>query len=149
MSSSIDKLTLELMSNKSSYKKFLSKNEPEKYNEMQSHLSKIKKYYSKIIDITENHLNEVKFTNELDDAFDNYVRTCIKYIEMKEFEGTSQCDGDDTLFGTIDNKDTFFREDPLVKNAGNIGFSYWGKTITKVGGAKIQDTISTTTLQNI
>lgn len=138
MSSSIDKLTLELMSNKSSYKKFLSKSEPEKYNEIQYHLSKMKKHCSKIIDITKNQFNEVKYTNELDEAFDNYVRTCIKYIEMKEFESMpeykseKECEEDDVLFGTIDNEDVVSTEDPLVKTSVNMGFSYWGKSITKI-----------------
>jgi phosphoribosyl-dephospho-CoA transferase len=130
------------MCNKSSYKKFLSKNEPEKYEEIQSHFSKIKKYYSKILDITKNQMGEMKFTNELDEAFDNYVRTCIKYIEMKEMEETpgykleKEWDDEDVLFGSIDNEDTVSREEPFLKNTGNIGYSYWGKSITKVGNRR-------------
>lgn len=133
MNSSIDKLTLELMSNKSCYKKFLSKNEPTKYNELQIHLSKIKKYYSNIIDITENKLNGHTYTNELDDIFDNYVRTCIKYIEMKEYENQPEykLENEDMMFETIDNNE----EPPVILHTG---FSYWGKSITKLS-SKIQN----------
>jgi hypothetical protein len=106
----VDKITLELLMNKQQYNKYLAIKDPSKYDEVQQHLNKIKKYKEIILEITEEYLtNHTKQnTNDLDEAFQNYVKSCIRFIEMKNLEteectyvsesGSGSKGGDDILF---------------------------------------------------
>jgi hypothetical protein len=60
----IDKLTLELLTNKSQYKKYLSKEDPKRFQENKEYLEKIQKNKSKILRITNEFLEnpEKQFT---------------------------------------------------------------------------------------
>ena len=52
----IDKLTLELLTNKTQYKKYLAKEDPYGYQKQQEYLGKIKKYKSKILGLSKDYL---------------------------------------------------------------------------------------------
>jgi hypothetical protein len=95
----IDKITLELLLNKSAYQKYLSKTDPEKHNEYQEFIKKMKGFRSNILEITENLIDHQKnqYTNEVSDAFDNYMRAVIKYLEI-ELANQQNDDDDDILF---------------------------------------------------
>jgi len=84
----IDKLTLELLTNKTQYKKYLSKEDPKRFQENKEYLEKIKKNKSKIIRITNEFLEnpEKQFTTELNDMFLIFGKSMIKYIELKAIE---------------------------------------------------------------
>ena len=84
----IDKLTLELLTNKTQYKKYLSKEDPKRFQEHKDYLEKIKKNKSKIIRLTNEFLEnpEKQFTTELNDMFLIFGKSMIKYIELKSIE---------------------------------------------------------------
>jgi len=101
----IDKLTLELLMNKTQYNKYLLIKDPSKYEELQEYLEKVAKYKDIIMQITEEYLddhNKQNFT-ELDEAFSNYVKSCIRFIEMKKIEEEpryeKETDAEDVMFG--------------------------------------------------
>ena len=117
----VDKVTLELLMNKNHYSRYLSQTDPKKHQEHLNHLEKIRKYRSKIINVTTDFLNnpEHQITTEVNEAFDHYVRTLIRHYECKEMENPEEFSKDeDTLFGNI--------EEPLIDDNPTMK-SYWGK----------------------
>lgn len=136
----IDKLTLELLTNKSQYKKYLSKADPEKYKSNQEHLEKISKYRGKILDVFSQLLDDPdkQITTGLNDDFDHFVKSCINHFEMKElekygnhFEKEEEQEDDDILFGNCDEKDELI-ESNIPKST-----SFWGKSIIKKGNQSL------------
>ena len=107
---SIDKLTLELLVNKSQYKKYVQKNDFAKYSENQVYLGQLHKYSHKIENLFFSllHNPEKQITNDINEDFTQFVKTCIQYFELKEMENTAQYHNGDsvedpTLFGEIDD----------------------------------------------
>lgn len=94
----IDKITLELLLNKSAYQKYLSKTDPEKHNQQQEFIKKMRGFRSHILEITENMIDNQKhqYTNEVSDAFDVYMHSLIKYLEIEL--SNQQNDDEDVLF---------------------------------------------------
>jgi hypothetical protein len=126
-------ITLELMCNKKKYNKVLEKTNPKKFEEQREHLTKIEKYSPKIMNLTEKLLGspDTQITNEINNAFDEYSKICIRYFEMKEYENKfanhhekEEEDDEDILFGRIDNEE-YILEKPSIPH------SYWGKSIIK------------------
>jgi len=128
----VDKITLEMFMNKSSYNKYLSKSDPKKYDEIQVYKKKMRLYSIDIVDITSHLLeNETeKYNTEINEAFETYVKTVIKYLDMKKVEKSNKYndsyenDEDETMF------------DPN-KMEGNIAMlqtkqkpSFWSKGTT-------------------
>jgi len=108
--SNIDKLTLELLINKSQYKKYIQKNDPAKYSENKLYLGKIDRYRNKIGYMFSSLLEnpEQQITTDINRDFTYFVKTCIQYFELKEIEnGQEDHNGDpiddDVLFGNIEN----------------------------------------------
>jgi hypothetical protein len=121
----VDKLTLEFLTNKSQYNKYLSKSDPKKYEEHMDHYRKINKYKDQIMQITNDYCNNpnTQITTHLDDMFNDYVRSCIQYFEMKELENvddSSNTADEDTLFLNIDDS---HHKEPTK--------SFWGKGAKK------------------
>jgi hypothetical protein len=148
----IDKLTLELLTNKSQYKKYLSKEDPKRFQENKEYLEKIQKNKSKILRITNEFLEnpEKQFTTELNDMFLIFGKSMIKYIELKAVErenlynennNESEEEDDDILFDTekmeeteqpnkSDIFDIFSLEKTLPTKRHDIQ-SFWGKQILR------------------
>ena len=117
---SIDKITLELLTNKQQYNKYLSKEDPQKYKEHQIYLEKIKKYRSKILNLSKQFLEtpEMSFNLEMNEMFSLFAKTAIRYIELRELENENQynagrekncVDGEDDenmMFGKMDEQST-------------------------------------------
>jgi len=84
----IDKITLELLLNKNHYSKYLSKTDPKKFDEFREHKSKLHKYSIDIVDITSQLIENPKkmFSSDIEETFDSYVKSIIRYLEMKELE---------------------------------------------------------------
>jgi hypothetical protein len=107
----IDKLTLELLINKSQYKKYIQKNDPAKYSENKQYLGKIDKYRNKIAYMFSSLLEnpEQQITTDINRDFTFFVKTCIQYFELKEMEHNQQdhngdpIDEDDILFGNMND----------------------------------------------
>ena len=121
----IDKLTLEIMANKSKYKKYLSKTDPDKYEKIQEYSMKLQKYETDISRIVNDYIcsPNKQITTDLDETFEHFAKSCIKYLEMKEFEkyGEYQDNTNDVIFPYSTGMDT-----------QSFGSSYWGKSIRKV-----------------
>lgn len=113
----VDKITLELLMNKSQYNKYLSIKDPNRYEEVQLHLEKVAKYRDRIMQIAEEYCENHTTQNstELDEAFSNFLKSCIRFIEMKELEEEPKYEREieDTLFERCDNPN------PMK--------SFWGK----------------------
>uniref|UniRef100_A0A6C0F423 Uncharacterized protein n=1 Tax=viral metagenome TaxID=1070528 RepID=A0A6C0F423_9ZZZZ len=125
----VDKITLELLMNKQQYNKYLAIKDPSKYDEVQQYLIKIKKYKDIILEITEEYVvnSNKQNTNELDEAFQQYSKSCIRFIEMKNLEtdiGSGR--DDDVLFEPMHKKDDH-DDDVLFKPM----HSFWGKGAKK------------------
>jgi hypothetical protein len=121
----IDKLTLELLLNKNHYSKYLSKTDPEKYEKHKEFKAKLRKHSVDIVDITSQLIENPSSapTSDIQECFDNYAKSMLRYFEMKELENTSECHhgtentDEDMLFGAID-------EEPKEPSASK---SFWGK----------------------
>jgi hypothetical protein len=117
----VDKITLELLMNKAQYNKYLAIKDPNKYEEVQQHLEKVAKYRDRIMQITDEYCENQNKQNsiELDEAFSNYLKSCIRFIEMKELEAEPKYERDmeDAIFERCDNNT------PMK--------SFWGKGAVK------------------
>jgi len=132
--SDIDRLTMELMMNKTHYGKYLAKQDPEKHRKFQENLRKIQKYKDQIIDMTHELLDDStkqgvpeKHNTEINTAFQHYLKTCVQYFEIREIvdeRETSNIDRENTLFGEMD-------EDIAPSMSEGNKNTYWGKNIKK------------------
>jgi hypothetical protein len=79
----LDKLTLELLMNKTNYKKYIEKTDPKKFSERQEFLTRIQKYRRRILALTEEYLEnpDTGVSLDMNQAFDDYVRSAIRYLE--------------------------------------------------------------------
>lgn len=107
---SIDQITMELMMNRSHYKKYLAKQDPNKYQENQEYINKIKKYKLKITNIMLELLDDSvksnvseKYTRDINDTFNVFLKTCVKHFEIYELQSNFDTD---TLFDQLDNIDS-------------------------------------------
>jgi hypothetical protein len=122
----IDKMTFELFMNKKNYKKYLEKNDPKKYSEIQLHHTDIEKYRGTILTITDDLLENpnLQITTEVNEIFDAYTKIIIRYLKHKEIENNLETEKDeDIMFGTIDEN---------VQNESTHMKSYWsGEQVVK------------------
>ena len=123
----LDDFTMQCLMNKSQYNKYLEKSNPIKYKKMSDFQNKKIYYKNGIIEIVKDYLTNMRFSvsNELDESFESFVKSCIKHFEMKEFEQNiehkskySFDDNDDVIFEKINN---------TVSNN-----SFWGPTVKKI-----------------
>jgi len=128
----IDKMTLELLMNKTQYNKYISKTDPKKHAEIDEYLNNIKKYRHLISELTTDLLDEPNkpITIEINEAFEYYVKSLIRYFKMKEIESANNYndDQDDILFGNIDdniNDNNVHCHDD--DDDASLMKSYWGK----------------------
>lgn len=103
----VDKLTLELFTNKTNYRKYLSKNDPEKFLVLVEKREKYQKYKRDILDKMENMLSfpDIAVSALVQETFENYVDVLIKEIEtnaleVKDFDDSES--DEDVLFKNIE-----------------------------------------------
>jgi hypothetical protein len=126
----IDKLTLELLINKTHYHKYLSKSDPKKYDEYKEYKAKLRKYAVDIIDITSQLIEDPKkmYSNDIEESFHAYVKSIIKYFEIKEFQYTNTHseynNEDEVIFTNFDNDQ---RDSNQSDENTHQMKSYWGK----------------------
>ena len=130
--SSIDKLTMEFMMNRVHYKRYLSKQDPQKFQENQEYIQKIKKYKTKIMNmmnaLLENSINSTseKYTRDINDTFNEYLKTSITHFELQELENSNESfqeQSQDTLFESIESpklNNSFYTMDKYVKRSSDI-----------------------------
>jgi hypothetical protein len=127
----LNKLTLAMFSNKGMYKKHLERSDPETYEKKCKYLSNIRKYRQKMSDLTTEFLEnpEKDFNTEVNEMFEMFSNTLIRYIQMKDMDenenGDPGCyeshtkngkdnDGDDDD-GNDDENDTLFTTSKSTK----------------------------------
>lgn len=122
----VDKITLELLVNKSQYHKLVSKNNPEEFQQIQSHYSEIDEYKDVILELTEELLNNryKNVSTEVNDLFDGYVKAVINHYKMKEIESKNN-------YNKYDDVDTMFDRIHEEPEPINVDKSVWGKSIVK------------------
>ena len=114
----IDKITLELLLNKTHYEKYLNKTDQQKYAEHQTFLANCDKYYHHIMKITSKLLKNPQHPISIDvnQTFDNYVKCIIRDLEIKDIVNKNITETDDNE----EYDDVLFPPDmdetPFVKN---------------------------------
>ena len=126
-SNPIDKVTLEFLMNKTQYKKYVLKTNPTKHIQNEIYLNKVYNYKTQILEMTKDLLKnpESQITLDVNESFENYMKTLIRYFETKEMEKSDN----DTMFEKIDdssNKDDIVREPEPETEEESIKKSYWG-----------------------
>lgn len=116
----IDKLTLELFMNRNNYNKYLAKNDPVKYDKLKEYKIKLKKYMVEIIDITSELIMDPEHppNSEISDAFSDYSKSIIKYLDMKELEKTNSFYKKDTS-RNVEEDDTMFDPEKMDVDTDN------------------------------
>jgi hypothetical protein len=135
MENSIDELTLKLMSNKNQYNKYLSKSNPDKYKEHTDYLEKRADYSNNIMNTVRDILISNKnITTEVNESFEQFVKSCMKYYDMKSLEkhaDNDDVDDDDMLFGNMDDS-IGSGSNPESTNKNITQYAYWGKKDSKM-----------------
>jgi hypothetical protein len=143
----MDKLTLELFTNKTQYRKYLSKNDPDKFNSLQEEREKILKYKQELLERTDKLIScpDLAISPLIQESFDNYVNVLIKEIEtnkleIKEFEDNST--DEETLFKNMDELNNYhpspIRRETEEKNERK---TFWNNNDDVFNYGKIQDGI--------
>jgi hypothetical protein len=133
--SSIDKITLELLINKTQYNKYIQKTDPYKHNETQLYLDQMKKHKNNIehmfLSLLENP--EMQITTDINNDFTHFVKTCIQYFELKS-SGTlyNQEEDTDIMFDTVEMEKSPRQNTMPTISHDNILYSMWGKKIKKL-----------------
>ena len=99
----MDDITIKLMSNNSSYKKYLKKNKNEEYEKIKYESEVLNIHRSDIQEITRDLINgnENKYNNEIIKSFKDYSKNIIKFIELKKTINSNEYykkEDDDTIF---------------------------------------------------
>lgn len=84
----LDKLTLELLMNKTNYKKYIEKTDPKKFIERQEFWARVRKYRRRILALTEEYLEnpDTGVSLDMNQVFDDYVKSAIRYLEDMDIQ---------------------------------------------------------------
>lgn len=133
----IDKITLELFMNKTKFNKYISKTDPKRHSEYEQFLDNIRRYKKPILKLTTELFEDPAkpITNEVNEVFEHYVKTLIRYFKVKEIENANEynkCDAEDedVMFGTMDEHENHQEEEQPLSESPNMR-SFWGKDRVK------------------
>ena len=105
----VNDITLNLLMNRCHHKKYITRTNPEQHNREQKHYSSLRKYKNQILDITRELLNkpDKQITMDVNEIFEGYTKTLIRYFKMKEIENkeTYENSDEDVLFGNMDESE--------------------------------------------
>jgi len=95
----VDELTMKLLSNKTNYAKYLAMTDTRKHEEQQQFIQDCRTYKDDMLDMTRRMCKneDVEYSSDVTDAFDEYARTLIRYIEIKRRSDELQREYDKTL----------------------------------------------------
>src|SRR5210317_1844988 len=84
----INDITINFLMNKSQHKKYISTEDPARYEREQKHIHALTKYKKEIIDLTRRLICEpdTQITTDVNESFNDYTRTLLRYLKMKEME---------------------------------------------------------------
>jgi len=134
----IDKLTLELLLNKTSYQKYLSKTDPERFSEYREFAANCTRFRRDIMDITTKLLDTPDRNDcnqEVIDAFTSYSQTLIRYLEIKKMSDHNQTQsGSGSGSGSGDHYGDESDEDTMFPNSMNEEGDLHNNTLDVVQG---------------
>jgi hypothetical protein len=121
----INKLTMELLLNKNHYSKYLQHTDTKRFDEFKTFKSKLRKHSIDIIDITSDLVENPKksINKDIEESFEIYVRSIIRYLEIKQGNNKEQQleNDEDVLFANMEEPDKEEEEDKEPTQ------SLWGK----------------------
>jgi hypothetical protein len=82
----IDEITMKLLSNQTSYSKYLHKTDDSRYKEEQQFIEDCKTFKQDIQEVTTQlcKCKQHNYGSDVNEAFNNYSRTLIRYLEVKK-----------------------------------------------------------------
>ena len=89
-----DKLTMELLMNKSQYAKYIAKTDPKKHEENQSHNRDLERRRDAMLELVAEYCDNPnkQNTTDMDEAFRQFAKTCFRYLELREQQEASEDD---------------------------------------------------------
>ena len=130
----INNITMNFLMNKSQHKKFISTEDPAQYEREQKHIRSLRKHKNEIMDLTRRLIYEpdTQITTDVNESFNDYTRTLLRYLKMKEIEnkGYDNNSDDDMLFGNVDESDDDSVMEPDSLKTNDIT-SFWGTKLIK------------------
>lgn len=93
----MNRMTMELLLNKTHYAKYLAKTDSTKHAEFQQFVDSLRKFHNPIMDITKRLIREPKsttFSQDMLDSFQTYAQSVIRFLEIQE----DNPDEEDELF---------------------------------------------------
>jgi len=130
----INNITMNFLMNKSQRKKLISTEDPAQYEREQKHIRSLKKHKNEIMDLTRRLICEpdTQITTDVNESFNDYMRTLLQYLKMKEIEnkGYDNDSDDDMLFGKVDESDDEGISEPDSHMTNDIT-SFWGTKLIK------------------
>jgi len=139
----VDRLSLELLSNTKTYKKYMAKNCPEEQIKRIEYANRFLKYKSRItsmfidlIDEYEHGEEESSMGNEIHSIFKEFVQKSIQHLEWTECSSTvniNEFDDEDIMFANMGFRNSSASKFSSRKKRNNTEdpYSYWGATIRK------------------
>lgn len=95
----LNELTMKFLTNQTCYAKYLYKNDNAKYEEEQQFIKDCTTFNSQIVSITDTMCTDPQandYGSDVKEAFHNYARIIIRYLEVKEKSDELQKEYDDT-----------------------------------------------------
>jgi hypothetical protein len=85
--SDMDRMTMELLLNKTHYAKYLAKTDSVKYVEFQKFVDSLREFRNPLVDITQRLICAPKstmFSQDMIDSFQTYAQTVIRFLEIQK-----------------------------------------------------------------
>ena len=152
----LDALTLQLLSSKKRYNKYLESAQPNKANEIQEFYGKIRKYRSRILQTVNKYLDkpETQTTTDVDETIEACFKTLIRHYEILNKEQKSYLNDydetdslDDEVDADAEDEDADADEDASLYEANEIleepkskpasSKSFWGNSVVKSGSTTL------------
>jgi hypothetical protein len=105
----MNRMTMELLLNKTHYAKYLAKTDKQKHAEFQQFVDSLRKFRDPLVDITQRLIREPKstmFSQDMIDAFQSYAQTVIRFLEIQEDNPPEEEDDGDEMFPATMNRYT-------------------------------------------
>lgn len=146
----LDALTLQLLSSKKRYNKYLESAQPNKANEIQEFYGKIRKYRSRILQTVNKYLDkpETQTTTDVDETIEACFKTLIRHYEIlnkeqksylndyDETDSSEDEDADADANASLEDEDDADAsledtrlEEPKPKPSSSK--SFWGNSVVK------------------
>jgi hypothetical protein len=108
ITNNINELTMKLLVSRTNYAKYLVMNDDSKYKETQRFIEDCSEFKEEIMNITKKmceNEHDTEYCSDVNDAFDVYARTLIRYLEVKrrsdelqkEYEDKHSKDDEDNI----------------------------------------------------